>query len=90
MELSRIVSWCKHAEPLVQAYAAIKPLYVYAGLVEPCPRSLTTFLCALIRKLGKCAAVKVAAPSYVLGEHLIFPFNEMMPRGPGILSVRDA
>ena len=86
--MGHIVSGREHTEPLAWGYAAVK--HVDAGLVEPCPGSLTTFLCALIRKLGKCAAVKVAAPSYVLGEHLIFPFNEMMPRGPGILSVRDA
>ena len=35
-ELSRIVSWREHAEPLVQGYAAIKHMYVYAGLVKPC------------------------------------------------------
>ena len=31
--LSLIVSCCIRAEPLVRGYAAIKPLYIYAGLV---------------------------------------------------------
>ena len=50
--MSFIVSWCKRAEPLVQGYAAIKPVYVYAGLVEPCPGSLMTCLGALASKAG--------------------------------------
>ena len=34
--------------------------------------------------------VKAVTPSSALEEHSVFPFKEMMPRGPGILSVRDA
>ena len=52
IELSFIVSWCKRAEPLVQGYVAIKPLYVCAELVEPCLGSLTTFVGALNSKAG--------------------------------------
>ena len=40
------------AEALVQGYVAMKPLHVYAGFVELCPGSLTTFVGALSSKAG--------------------------------------
>ena len=49
--MGRIELYCRE-EPLVQGYAGMKPLHVYAGLIEPCPGSLTTFLGALSSKVG--------------------------------------
>ena len=49
--MGRIELYC-HAEPLVQGYAAMKPLHVYARFVEPCPGSLMTFVDALSSKAG--------------------------------------
>ena len=49
--MGRIELYCR-MEPLVQGIAAMKPLHVYTGFVEPCSGSLTTFVGALSSKAG--------------------------------------
>ena len=48
------------------------------------------FLGALVSKVGLMCGCQGSLTFSVVKEHLEFPFNEIMPRGLGILSVRDA
>ena len=48
------------------------------------------FLGALISKVGLMCGCQGSLTFSVVEEHSELPFNEIMPRGPGILSVRDA
>ena len=48
------------------------------------------FLGALISKVGLMCGCQGSLTFSVVEEHSEFPLNEIMPRGPGILSVRDA
>ena len=48
------------------------------------------FLGALTSKVGLVCGCQRSLTFSVVEEHSKLPFNEMMPRGPGILSVRDA
>ena len=72
--MSRIASWREHAEPLVQGYAAIKPLYVCAELIELCPGSLTTCLGALTSKDGLVRGCQGSRTIFRVGGTLnVFP-----------------
>ena len=48
------------------------------------------FLGALTSKVGLVCGCQGSLTFSVVEEYLELPFNEIMPRGPGILSVRDA
>ena len=48
------------------------------------------FLGALTSKVGLVCGCQSSLTFSVVEEHLKLPFNEIMPRGPGILSARDA
>ena len=48
------------------------------------------FLGPLISKVGLMSGCQGSLTFSVVEEHSEFPFDGMMPRGPGILSVRDA
>ena len=48
------------------------------------------FLGALTSKVGLVCGCQGSLTFSVVEEHSELPFNEIMPRGPGILSVRDA
>ena len=48
------------------------------------------FLGALTGKVGLVCVFQGSLTFSVVEEHSELPFNEIMPHGPGILSVRDA
>ena len=48
------------------------------------------FLGALTSNVGLVCGCQGSLTFSVVEEHSELPFNEIMPRGPGILSVRDA
>ena len=81
-------------EPQVRGYMATKP----ASMMILYQTRLSAFMVFndLFRNFWPvkpfyCGAVKAAALSSAWGRcSQCFPFKEMMPRGPGILSVRDA
>ena len=82
MNLSFIGSHFLYVQPLVKGYAAVKPL------VYLCRTRLTVSR-ALTGKVGLVCGCRRSLTFSVVEEHSELLFNDIMPRGPGIVSIRD-
>ena len=77
---------------------SVKPIsgFIYAVTASDAPdsssrvRGLDDRSFILVGEAVQCSATKAATHSSARKERSIFPLTEMMPLGPGILSLREA